>query len=243
MFAFKTIEPFTIMTRSPYNVPNCDVLMFTDLNTRKGSWILQTTEITDDLKGTSLEEELDNFKQKLLANSSIEIVNYESAAPQVKYTSMEGDILELTYFPPTSAYVNQYKINGAVQSLGDGNLYNSPYTKQEDKSDNVYIYNTSGDPTILNWNDPIPDPSSIAEVKNETVISCFTDNDTLIIRNIPAVGDANISIYNPAGEILFQEEREINDNQCAVNVANLTNSLYIVEVRVDNESWAVKYLR
>ncbi|NDW08215.1 T9SS C-terminal target domain-containing protein [Dysgonomonas sp. 520] len=243
MFAFRTIEPFSMMTRSPYNVANCDVLMFTDQTTRKGSWILQTTEITDDLKGATLEEEINKFKTKLLANSSFDTVNYDTDTPQLRYTSMDGDVLDLTFFAPTLAYSDQYKINGKVQTLGDGSLYNSPYTKQTDKSDDVYIYNTDGEPTILNWKDPVPS-SSIAEniSDNKGVISCYTSGGMLYVNNIPADGLAEINIYDGTGSLVKKKRIEITNNQASMDVGNLTKSFFLVHVKSDRNSWIAKHL-
>jgi hypothetical protein len=245
MFAFRTIEPFSVLTsRMPYNVPNCDLLMFTDMTTHKGSWILQATEITDDLKGDSREEELDKFKAKLLTNSRIETLNYESAVPRIRYTSMDGDVLDLTYFPPTSAYTNQYKINGTDQTLGDGNLYNSPYVRQADKSDDVYIYNTDEQPVILNWNDPVPNPSGIRYTEMpDSQINCFAHGNQLHLSNVPANGTVDVLIYDQTGRLIIQKTTDVFDSRCSISLEKQNNSLGIVQVKSLLNTWTAKYLQ
>lgn len=259
MFAFRTIEPFTLMTsRMPYNVPGCDLLMFTDQTTHKGSWILQTTEITDDLRGATVEDELNNFKIKLLAKTSFETVNYSSETPELRYTSMDGDILDLTFFPPTSAYSSQYKINGVVQSLGDGNLYNSAYTKQVDLSDNVYIYNTDGNPAVLSWNTPVmigdsiespngggglDTTTSIKDVKiNRETIHCSSFSDHLFISNIPVDEVMTAFIYSPLGVLIKKVTSQVINGEMSFNIGNLANSIYLLQVKSACKSWIGKWI-
>lgn len=260
MFAFRTIEPFTLMTsRMPYNVPNCDLLMFTDQTTHKGSWILQTTEITDDLKGVTLEEELNNFKSKLLAKTSFETVNYSSSTPELRYISMDGDVLDLTFFPPTSAYSNQYKINGVVQSLGDGNLYTSAYTKQADLSDNVYIYDTDGNPTILSWNTPIVIGDSIespnggrglgpvSEVKTvnskQGIIHCRNVSNQLYISDIPFDEMMTAFIYSPLGHLIKKVTSQVINGEMSFGTGDMANNIYILQVKNAYKSWITKWIK
>lgn len=247
MFAFKTIEPFTVLTgRMPYNVPNCDLLMFTDQTTRKGSWILQATEITADLQGATLEEELEKFRVKLLVNTNISTINYSSNTPQLQFTSIDGDLLDLTFFPPNEAYNGQYRINGIVkQALGDGNLFNSPYARQAHGSDNVYIYNTGGNPVVLNWNDQIPDSltGTYNPAFDKTITFKLTGN-LLHIQNIYADGKADIYFYNETGNIVRQTRTEINNNQCTVHVDSLSSAVYIVRIHATNKyNRAIKWIK
>jgi len=245
MFAFKTIEPFTVMTRAPYSVPNCDILMFTDQTNRKGSWILQTTEITDELKGSSMEEEINKFKAKLLANTNIETVNYDGATPQVRYTSMDGDVLDLTFFAPNLAYTNQYRINGVTQQLGDGNLYNSAYTKQSDKSDNIYIYDTEGAPTVLNWNDPVPAPPVGIEdsPSMDSEIRCSVHNDNLSIYGIPVEGQVEVAVYDGTGRLIYSKPSDVSNSRCSVSLGSAYSRIYIVRIKSGEESWVIKAIQ
>src|SRR5690606_16698063 len=55
MFAFRTAKPY-IWKKGLYDIPNYDILMLADLKSRRGSWILETTEITNEYKSSSIEE-------------------------------------------------------------------------------------------------------------------------------------------------------------------------------------------
>lgn len=244
MFAFRTIEPFTMMTRSPYNVPNCDILMFTDMTTRKGSWILQTTEITEDLKGADMDEELNKFKAKLLSNSIIETLNYEGNAPQVRYTSMDGDVIDITYFAPTQAYADQYKVNGVVQNMEEGKLLHSPFVKQTHKSDDVYIYNSGDTPVILNWNDQVPTSGINLIHSNKHTISGQFSGSSFNLYNIPVEQDIiEVAVFNKMGEKVKQDTVEVNNNQCAVNVGTLMSDLYFVQLISPTNQWVIKAIK
>jgi hypothetical protein len=259
MFAFRTVEPFTLMTsRMPYTVPDCDLLMFTDQTTHKGSWILQTTEITPDLKGNSLAEELNNFKNKLLATASFDTVNYASDTPCLRYTSMDGDVIDLTFFPPTAAYSGQYKINGTVQTLGDGNLFSSDYAGQADSSDNVYIYATEGTPTVLSWSSPVA--SDNMEVVNggrglETStgllpvredrqsIRCYNAGNRLIICDIPVGGEVSFAICTVAGVVVQKGVGQVTDGRMELIVGDIPRGLYIVNIKSASGSRTGKWIR
>lgn len=248
MFAFKTIEPFTVLTgRMPYNVPNCDLLMFTDQTTRKGSWILETTEITNDLRANSMEEELDNFRQKLISNSSIKLVDYESNTPRVIYTSMDGNILDLTFFPPNVAYNGQYKINNyTIDKLDDRYLFNSQYTRQAHGSDDVYIYNKSENPTILNWKDEIPTDSTsgLQSQLSRQNINCFSNGKRLFINNIPNHGKADCTLFSSEGQIVKHQKIEIAENKTSIEIGALPNAVYIIRIKdSDNNNWTTKWIK
>ena len=244
MFAFKTLEPYIISPRLPYSISGYDILMFQDFqNTRKGSWVLQATEITDDLKGADMETELDNFLAKLQANAKVETVDYDSDRPRVRFTTMDGDVLDLTFFPPTEDYAGQYIINGEVQQLGDGYLYNSPCAKQQDKSDDVYIYDNPDNPTVLNWNDPMPPASGVQALEAGGILKCVQQGNLLSIQNIPATGQVNVTLYNETGQASLHHNVTVDDNRCTVPVDTLPAALYVVQVTSGTATWQDKWLK
>lgn len=149
MFAFRTIQPY-IWKKGLYNIPNCDILMLSDLEARKGAWVLETAEITKDYKSISIEKELDKFKNSILKRTKLEYIEKDALHPQLKYTSLNGDVLDLVFFSPNEAYLDQYKVNDKVLPITDNYLYNSPYAKQLDKSDEFLIM-LNGKKEIFKW--------------------------------------------------------------------------------------------
>lgn len=130
IFAFKTTQPYTWATDS-YKIKNHDVLILKDEKCRKGSWILETTEITPDIKGKNQEEELNNFASKLDRLTHVKTINYDSDSPKIQYKSIDGDVLDLTYFPPITPYSDQYKINGKIVPINKMYLAKGDVINQE----------------------------------------------------------------------------------------------------------------
>jgi hypothetical protein len=130
MFAFKSNEP-CCWNKSDFVRDGYDILALKDKNCRKGSWILQTTEITPELKANSMDEELKKFETLLRKNTNIKLIDYESSHPQIDYTSINGDKIELTFFGPTEAYNNQYVINHRPVVFDKKYIFDSPYVKQK----------------------------------------------------------------------------------------------------------------
>lgn len=129
MFAFRTLEPYT-WQKGSYDIPKCDILMLSDKKARKGAWILETTEVTKEYKSESIDKELNKFVQKVLDKSRFEFSDSDLKHPVLKYKSIDGDVLELTFFSPNEEYTNQYKLNGKILALTEGYLYSSPYANQ-----------------------------------------------------------------------------------------------------------------
>lgn len=199
---------------------------------------METTEITDDLKGADMDEELDKFEAKLLANCNIETINYSSDYPQLRYTSMSGDVLDLTYFPPTSAYSGQYKINGVTQDL-NATLFSSPYVEQEYKSDDVYIYDTDGTPTKLSWDD---DLTSTDKVCSDIELRCRVSGNNLYVSGIKPETTAQISIFEKTG-MLVSNTQVSNETESSVNVGDFASGIYLLRVQSSDYCWVTKFVK
>ena len=130
MFAFKTTEPYQ-WAKDQYQIKNHDVLVLKDETCRKGSWVLETTEIIPELKGKNQEEELNNFALKLEKQTKLSTLDYNSENPRIQYKSLNGDLLDITYFPPTVANTDQYRINGEVMPFNKTYLAKGDVINQE----------------------------------------------------------------------------------------------------------------
>lgn len=95
---------------------------------RKGYWILETTEITPDIQdpNRNLTNELNTFATLLAAKTNIQTSNYDTDTPSIKYTTLKGDTLELTFHSYDIAYTNQFKVNNQIISNSD-KIFEDPY--------------------------------------------------------------------------------------------------------------------
>lgn len=84
-----------------------DVLILKDKERRKGSWILETTEVTPQFKNAkgNLEAELKSFANAIRQKTRfVRSDDYEtSPTPSISYTNLDGETLELTFFPPRNS--------------------------------------------------------------------------------------------------------------------------------------------
>jgi hypothetical protein len=154
MFAFLSLEPTVIeSTTGKYNIADHTVLKLSDANLRRGSWILETTEITPAYKDPNgaVTNELNKFRDALLSTVSwVKSADYATGAnPMLRYTSLDNDVIELTFYAPDQAYTNQCKINGQTVSLNTSALTSSPFMNQSVGSDAVTFNTSSGQKTLL----------------------------------------------------------------------------------------------
>lgn len=183
LFAFRTIEAYRWQ-----NAPQTgfNELELQDTNARKGSWILETSEITSQYSDCTISAELNKFKDSILAKTKFDTLNYSTSAfPRLKYYSLNNDTLDLTFFPPTTNYSNQMSINGNVVSISDPYIFNNPFVKQKNRSDTIFITNLPASDTII-WTN-----SSLLLNAKRTVLSAKTINDCKVLLNWSDIPLAN----------------------------------------------------
>jgi hypothetical protein len=242
MFAFKTLEPTTWQS-TRFDVKDHDVLTLQDTTSRKGSWVLETTEITEKFKAGSREEELNLFKNEVLTKTSIQTVNYNTDSPTLKYTSLDGDVLELTFFPPSSAYNNYYKVNGIPLELSKEYIFNSPYVKQKNNSDEVILYNGNGEiENKLYWNQY----SHIEEGEsNECPYFIYpnpVDNELYI--SLPERNQKRyFSIYNSNGQLINGQNQLSPETLVVYPVNNLSAGIYFLRIADQEKNYSFKFIK
>jgi len=86
------------------------------LATRQGFWIMETTEITTQLRdpNRNVSNELTKFEQQLAQNTSIQWNIQNPDLPRLVYRTVKGDTLDLTYHSFDVTYVDQFKVNSTV---------------------------------------------------------------------------------------------------------------------------------
>ena len=149
MFAFATPEAWTFETPGgKYDIEGHDVLILKDKQRRRGSWVLETTEITErykDVQGNP-KAELEKFAEDIRQRVKfVRSADYETGGtPGISYTNLQGDTLELTFFSPETAYDGQYKLNGTPVKLNTDYISKSKYMEQKAGSHTLLFHTPEG---------------------------------------------------------------------------------------------------
>ena len=114
MFAFKTPHTYTWNASGANEPPSYQGVQ--RIFQRKGYWILETTEVIPEFTdpNRNLSNELGKFAAALNTKTRVDTLNYNTSYPRVQYTSLNGDVLDLTFYLFNETYTNQFKVNGAV---------------------------------------------------------------------------------------------------------------------------------
>ncbi|MEX1049174.1 MAG: hypothetical protein WED15_06580 [Akkermansiaceae bacterium] len=142
MFAFKTVESYK-WGNSRFSILEHDVLTLQDPLCRKGAWVLETTEISDRYKAPTQQKELEKYKDDILGKCKIETIDYSGPNPTLRYFSLDKEQIELTFFAPDEAYVDQYRINSTPVKFKEF-VFDNPFINQENGSDEFSIILNSG---------------------------------------------------------------------------------------------------
>jgi autotransporter-associated beta strand protein len=151
---------FALWTHAPHywggDVSGCSMLRSKAL---KNAWILETASASE-YPAASLDGQLDAFKADILARGAINASEVESALPRLRYQSVHGYTLDLTYRPhqtddfwtvaprfpaakdwPAGAYVytDQAKVNGVAVAYDRASwpLLENPWVYQAPKGELV----------------------------------------------------------------------------------------------------------
>ena len=111
MFAFATPEEWAFeISGGKYDIKAHDVLILKDKKRRRGSWVLETTEITEQYKDArrDMKAELENLandiREKVKFNCS---GDYEtSETPGISYTNLQGHTHSFPLKQPITDSIN-----------------------------------------------------------------------------------------------------------------------------------------
>lgn len=244
LFAFKTLEPYT-WESTDFVVQNHDVLTLQDVSCRKGAWILETSEIEPEYKAATRSEELELFKNAVIAKTSIEKVEYEGEKPTVKYTSLDGDVLQLQFFPPTEAYQDNYKVNNVPLVLSDEYLFNSPYVQQKNNSDELFLYNKGVLEKTIYWNDQ--HGSGIGTWKEKASYSLFPNpvNHSMTLSFPVEDTPMQISVMDLKGEVLrYWTISDDCNGAVTLPASDLNPGMYLLRIdRSDRAAHVLKFFK
>ena len=153
MFAFSTPEEWDFnLQNEKYGIKDHYILTLKDKKRRRGAWVLETTEIVEQYKDArgDMETELNKFAADIKAKVKLQLsADYETSdTPAISYTNIQGDVLELTFFSPETAYSGQYKVNGKTMELNTGYISKSDYMQQKAGSNSVLFHTATGTETL-----------------------------------------------------------------------------------------------
>lgn len=123
LFAFKSLKPCAWGKAQS----QCDILWCED---RTNAWILETSELAD-FAGGGIDAELAKFLDALQKKTSIDAAGLGKNPPEVSYTSLTGNKLELKFRPHGSVYTDQCKVNGKTVDYRSYPLLGNPWVEQQ----------------------------------------------------------------------------------------------------------------
>lgn len=127
LFAFKTIKP------GAWGKPreNCDVLWS---DARRNGWILETSEIGP-YAGGGETAELARFASDVLKKSKTDASGLNEKPSRLRYTSITGHTLDLTFTPFGTPYKDQHRIDGMPLDYRAYPLMGNPWVHQDVNGD------------------------------------------------------------------------------------------------------------
>jgi hypothetical protein len=132
LFAFRPVKSYTWAMP----VQGHDVLWSDE---RKNGWILETSEITP-YAGGGVDAELDRFATAVLTKTKIDATEIDTTNPRLRYTSLAGHDLDLTYRPHGQPYSNQQQINGQPIDYASYPLLGNPWVHQAVNGDLLNLH-------------------------------------------------------------------------------------------------------
>lgn len=119
----------------------CDVLTS---DARRTGWILETSPLAD-FAGGGTDAELDRFATAVVARTTVDASRLAAQRPRLTYTSLAGNVLDITYRPHGEPYVAQHTIDGVAVDYDSFPLLGNPWVHQDlDGEDLVIEHDTDG---------------------------------------------------------------------------------------------------
>ncbi|MCE9632508.1 MAG: hypothetical protein K8S94_17625, partial [Planctomycetia bacterium] len=133
LFAFRLFgEP---RWADPRAKERCDVLTS---DARRTGWILETSPL-EPCAGGGIDAELDRFAAAVVARTMVDASRLATERPRLTFTSLLGDVLDITYRPHGETYVAQHTINGTAVDYDSFPLLGNPWVKQALDGDDLVI--------------------------------------------------------------------------------------------------------
>lgn len=132
LMGFRSVQP---VSWGKKQMEGCDLLW---CNARTNGWVLETSELKP-FAGGGVEAELNRFADAVLAKSKLDSTGLNSASPRLRYTSLTGHTLDLTWLPHKARYTGQSKVDGRAVDYASWPLLKNPWVYQQTNSPNLAI--------------------------------------------------------------------------------------------------------
>jgi hypothetical protein len=132
LMGFRSIEP---VSWGKMQMEGCDLLW---CNVRTNGWVLETSELKP-FAGGGVEAELNRFADTVLAKTKLDSKALDSTSPRLRYTSLTGHALDLTWLPHKARYAGQSKVDGRAVDYASWPVLINPWVFQQTNSPNLTI--------------------------------------------------------------------------------------------------------
>jgi hypothetical protein len=121
--------------RAHRDAERCDVLTS---DARRTGWVLQTSPLAE-FAGGGTDAELDRFATALVERTQVDASQLSSERPRLAFTSLSGNVLEITYRPHGEAFADQQRIDGEQVDYASFPLLGNPWVRQDLDGDDLVI--------------------------------------------------------------------------------------------------------
>jgi hypothetical protein len=132
LMGFFTVKPHAWGKKQ---MEGCDLLW---CEARKNGWVLETSELKP-FAGGGVDAELNRFADAVLAKAQVDSSGIDAECPRLRYRSLTGHTLDLTWRPHAVRYTDQSKVNGRAVNYSAWPLLKNPWVLQETNSPHLTI--------------------------------------------------------------------------------------------------------
>ncbi len=100
--------------------------------------MLETSELKP-FAGGGVDAELNRFADAVLAKTKLDAGSLGVTHPRLRYTSLTGHVLDLTWLPHKARYTDQSKVDGRAVDYASWPLIKNPWVFQQTNSPNLTI--------------------------------------------------------------------------------------------------------
>jgi hypothetical protein len=105
---------------------------------RRTGWVLQTSPLAE-FAGGGTDAELDRFATALAERTQVDASQLSAERPRLAFTSLSGNVLEITYRPHGEASEDQQRIDGERVDYASFPLLGNPWVRQALDGDELVI--------------------------------------------------------------------------------------------------------
>jgi len=132
LMGFYTVKPH-VWGKKPMD--DCDLLW---CDARTNGWVLETSELKP-FAGGGVDAELNRFADAVLAKAKVDATGLNSTNLRLRYTSLTGHTLDLTWLPHKARYAGQSKVDGVAVDYSAWPELKNPWVFQQTNNPNLTI--------------------------------------------------------------------------------------------------------